>query len=540
MASLALNTTPLTMQQAAHLLRRTTFVYTKERVDELTNMSPSDAIDSLLTTLPAPYLTEPIDYQTGQTWINSGVDPVSNTGNQRKYVRAWWIDEARRDPSINHKMIFFLHSNFVIAPVEGTAAEYFDYLQLLRWGSLGNFKTLSRKMILDNQMLRYLDNKDNRKGRPNENFAREFMELFTIGKGEQIAAGDYTNYTEADIVASAKVLTGFQLGGRVDNIDSDTGLPMGRANYNRHETTDNTFSSAFNNHTITVATNAEGMFQELDDYVDMIFAQNATATHICRKLYRYFVNTNVTPEIEQDIIIPLAATFRANNYELLPVLSQLLKSEHFYDLDDSDNSDETVGGMIRSPLDLILQSLNFFKINIPDPITQSEDHYSNFYKRFVIDTFLAIAGMPVLNPESVAGYPAYYQEPTFHRNWFNSSTIVARYRLPDMLFQGKRLLAGGTIGGVQLDIVDFVENNFSNPSSASFVCGEFINYLLPVPPDNERFEHFLREEFMSGLPLSDWSYEWDAYLQSGDKTEVKIGLENLVRALMYSQEFQMG
>ena len=120
-------------------------------------------------------------------------------------------------------------------------------------------------------MLNYLDNTQNNANNPNENYAREFLELFTITKGQQIAVGDYTTYTETDVQQAAKVFTGFKT--KLDRtiIDPDTNIPMGRLSVNNHDQNDKTFSHAFNNYVLTGGTNESTIFQELHEFVDMIF-----------------------------------------------------------------------------------------------------------------------------------------------------------------------------------------------------------------------------------------------------------------------------
>ena len=243
----------------------------------------------------------------------------------------------------------------------GSSSQFFDYLQLLRWGAFGNYKQLVTKMVLDNCMLNYINNNLNFVNNPNENFAREFLELHTIGKGDIAGPGDYTNYTEDDIVQAARVLTGFSNAQRHLNTDADTGIPAGKAFPQSHDFMAKTFSNRFGGATITPPSNdAAGMVAELDAFVDMIFAQEETSRNFCRRLYRFMVTRFISPEVETDIIGPLAQTFSTGNFEIKPVLEQLLQSEHFYDMDDTTATDEIVGAFIKSPLDLSLQALTFF------------------------------------------------------------------------------------------------------------------------------------------------------------------------------------
>lgn len=535
---------------AKHFLRRTSYRYTPIQIDMLTGLTTTAAVNALFN-IPAPNMAEPVDYVSGQPWINSGVDNDRPNGldgfEERRSVIAWWQREALLDTSIGSKMTFFLHSNFVVSADPVSPEQYFDYLQLLRYYATGNFKTLAKKITIDTAMLRYLNGNLNERDNPNENYAREFLELFTIGKGPQIGPGDYTNYTEADIVTAARVLTGWRptwdrpVGGNNDHRDPDTGITRGRPGFWAHDLDNKTFSAAFNNTIITAATNSTEMFRELDDFVEMVFAQQETARNICRKLYRYFVSSNITEEIETDIIGPLSLTFYNNDYELEPVLRQLLMSQHFYDLDDNDSENEFVGGTIKSPFELLAQTMTFFDIQEPDPIQDGENHYFRWYYLTVDLIITKAAGMGVFQPENVAGYAAYYQEPAYDKNWFGGSTLIARYKLPEILLTGQRVLSwGGDNGGVQLNISQWMANSgvVADPADAEALVTDMIDYLFPEPPESARYLYFLNDIFLDGLSTINWRFEWLGYEGSGNDSSVKIPLERLFTALISSQEFQ--
>ena len=222
-------------------------------------------------------------------------------------------------------------------------------------------------MIFDNCMLRYLNNTSNTANNPQENFAREFLELFTIGKGPQVGAGDYTNYTEDDIVAAAQVFTGCRTQTNRTIVDTETGIPTGRVQSNVHNWTAKQFSPRFQNLLIPAVTVAaqktpEKVLEELQIFVDKVFEQEETAKNFCRRLYRYYVNEKITDEIETDIIVPLANTLRNGNYEIKPVLQQLFSSQHFYAADTTTSVENILGGMIKPPIDMALQSISFFNL----------------------------------------------------------------------------------------------------------------------------------------------------------------------------------
>ena len=428
MASLTQRTGALGSRLAAHLLRRTTYSYNSNSIDEFSTLTAEQAVDSLFAPITFS-MEEPIDWETMQPWLNSGVPPVSSNSRLRFYIMGWWLNEARQHISIHLKMMFFLHSNFIVH-AEARGNEYFfDYLSLIKLYTTGSFKELALKITNDNIMMEYLDNAYNTKWNPNENYAREFLELFTIGKGPQIGPGNYTNYTEDDVAEAAKLLTGWRFGERGVDIDPDTGITAGYADYGRHDLSVKTFSTAFGSQSISPATDANDMLRELSEFVDMVFAQEETAKAIVRKLYRFFVSRHITEEIELDIIAPLAETLRGtqidpNNwdYQLEPMLKELFKSEHFFEEDGF--GDGIIGGLMKSPLESLLPLLTFLDLEIPDPLTNSTtayDHYHRFWFKGVVDNIFDYASLDLFRPPSVAGYQPYYQEPVFHRFWFNSS-----------------------------------------------------------------------------------------------------------------------
>lgn len=550
MASLTPLQGALGTRRAAHLLRRTSYRYSKTRIDQMATQSADTALDALLTLYPLQ-LDQPVYSDSNDTppvaWVNPpGTALPSGTQDfmMRPYLRGWWVNEALHDQGIGHKMSMFFHQYMATSIVgTGLTAMYFDYLALLRWGALGNFKKLAAKLILDNTMLRYLNNNENTKDNPNENFAREYFELFTIGKGPQVSAGNYTNYTEDDIVAAARVLTGIRAQGNRTNTDLETGIPRGTVLFTQHDTGSKVFSSSFQGTVIAGATNAAGVATELSAFVNMIFAQPETAKNLCRRLYRYFIHRDISDEIENDIIALLANTLIANDFEIKPALRQLLASEHFFDADDSDAADEIVGGMIKSPLELALQSISFFDIAIPDPMTQPLTHYRAFYDQAVLNRMFGAANLPLFLPSDVAGYPGLYANPDFSRQWFNSSTIIARYKVPAMLLTGTRQFGGGNPNisiGVKLNIAPWVKNSgfFSDPEDPFALVQELLTYMIPEDIDSARFNYFYNDVFLNQLPPADWTYEWQNYLTTNDATEVTIALERLVSAVMYSPEYQ--
>ena len=550
MASLQPLEETLGLRKAKHLLRRATFNYTKSTLNNFANMTVQDAVSNL-TFNPAYKINEPYDPLPTSNpdgyWISSGLHPntFDGAGRKRSHVTAWWWFNALNEVSLKYKLSFFLHTCFTAAKDNGAglADFYFDHLRLLDFYALGNIKTLAKKITLDNGMLDYLDNTQNNKNNPNENYAREYLELFTILKGKQIGEGNYTNYTEYDIQQAAKVFSGFKKKfDRAGDIDPETNIPIGYISTNQHDTNNKTFSSAFGGQTIVGRSTAPGILQELHDFVEMVFAQPETAKAYCRRLYRYFVKSSWSEEVENDIIAPLAQLLVDNNYDILPVVTTLLSSKHFYDEDDTNNTDNTIGAIIKGPLQLVCEVCSFFEVPLPDPTNDALRYYRDFFFFYLHNTYFKATGMEFFNPDSVAGYPAYYQEPSFDRLWFSSNTLIGRYMLIENLILGKNNVDNKNIHA-KLDTVVFIENTLdasiaSNPNTLVETLAEL---LYPERIDSERilyFKTFLIEDSNDYY----WSGAWNQYLNTksaSDKNTVKVRLDALVIQMVNAPEFQL-
>ena len=542
MVSLSPYTNVLGRRLAAHLLRRTTYHYTLKQVKAFERMPPAEALKHLLIPVQLT-MPEPWSLDTNQPLISDGGGKDSLV-TQQELVMAWWTGEAQKDATITHRMISFLHTAFT-ARIDGARSPKvrYDHLSLLRYYALGNFKTLAKKMTTDVCMLFFLDNCANTKDQPNENWAREFLELFTIGKGEQLGITNYTHYTEHDIRQAARVFTGFYNGTinsltRGQFLDPETGIYRGGAYINKHDMGDKTFSHAFQNTKIKGAQTSADMWRELDDFINMVFAQPATAKFLSRRLYRFFVRDTITAEIETDIITPLANTLLANDYELKPALEKLLSSKHFYDADDGNPNNETIGALVKSPMELMLQAVSVFEPNTPNIKNNNEIYYQTYWH--AMQKFFIPASMPRFLPESVAGFPAYHQQPGYSQLWFNSSTLIARYQLPELLLTHERFSKKFTRGGIKIDIVGFVRysGHFPHPEIADSLVQTCIDYFLPEAVPEKRFQYF-REALLNGLSDTNWKFEWNNYLQSGDASAVYSALHNFIITLMASPEYQL-
>ena len=540
-------------KNAAHLLRRATFGPTIKNIKEFSTKTVDEAITILFENPAEPQ--PPKDPQTTATWLN----PKAGTGNSSTenlidYFIAWHLEQMRNSgTNIKERIVYFFHTHLPvnITKVISSEAVYYQN-KLFRHYAFGNFKTMFKKICIDNAMLVYIDGTLNESSIPNENFGREMLELYSIGKGPQIGDGNYTNYTEDDIKEATKILTGWKYDDTFTNIDADTGIPTGKLEVSLdggkevatlHNASQKVFTSAFQGKTIEpfeksggYAT-SEAALKELDDMIEMIFAQEETAKFLCRKLYRFFVYHQISEEVENDIITSLANTFRSNNYEILPVLQQLLKSQHFYDADNSQTSDNNIGALIKSPIDIILGSFRFFNVSLPDMNTQLQELYVNTYQNAILD-MLSNQGLDFYEPFDVAGYDAYFQIPTYNRYWITPRNLALRYYFSNYLIDGK--IEGENLP-FKADIVSWIGNNdnVTDPSDASQVLDAFTKLMLAVDLSEERYDYFLNTVFLDTLSSSYWTNKWNTYKGGGADTEVRADLENLVKSIMQTPEFQL-
>ncbi len=546
MASIQPYAPVLDRQKAAHLLRRVTFGPTKDLIDLYTGQTVTNALQTLIPTDTSTLPDDPIDPKTGITWLPKGVEDVNSGDNTLiDVVKGWWLDRMFTSNDLWERMVFFYHTHFTtIASVVNSSSALYYQNQLIRYYALGNYKQLALKMCIDNSMLIFLDGRDNIVGRPQENFAREFLELFTIGKGPQIGPDDYTNYTEQDVQAAAKVLSGYTNDKDFLTIDPDTNLPTGMLKGDgliatQHDASPKQFSDKFQNTIIQPATVIDERttkieaLQEISDMVDMIFAQPETAKFLCRKLYRHFCYYEITDEIEQDIIVPLANTLTTNDFEILPVIQQLLSCQHFFDADNTEDKDDVNGSIIKSPLEITLGTMRHFQVQIP---TDPSEKFFNIYQKVLGK--LEDQGMAFLEPYDVAGYDAYHQFPDYSRNWISANYLGNRYLFISDLIDG--------IGDeedytekIYLDVMDFVNKRVTNPSNATEIVQTFVDYLLPEIITQERFDYFLKDILLDDLSLINWSNEWQDYQDTGVDMGVRTQLNNLCIGMMQSPEYQL-
>ncbi len=504
-----------TYAQASHLLRRSTFGVPNDVIQESIAAGLNATIAALFGSkeLPDP----PINYDyaedpnvaIGETWVNAAyIARGEVVGYRNRSFAAWQIKVLMEEvPSIREKMTLFWHNHFSIANVNDPKFVY-QYITLLRTYSTGNFRQLIKDIIIEPAMLRFLNGNQNTVESPNENFGRELLELYTIGKGPQVGPGDYTNYTEQDVREVSRALTGWRdLGYLSPNENSEV-----RSFFRtlRHDTGDKTLSHRFNNSVISNAGE-----DEYKNMVDLIFQQAEVARFISRKLYRWFVYYHIDETVEANIIEPMAQMLIENDYNIAPVLQALLSSQHFYDA-------LNMGPMIKNPMDFSIGLFRQNQVTIPGTVLQQYPFYLTLY------SFIGTMDMNYFNPPSVAGWKAYYQEPGFYRIWINSSTLRPRMLLTDVFSTvGLRARNGEQM---VIDIFEIVAA-LSNPIDPNVLITELADLYFPLGINEEQLSN-LKEVLIPGLPDFEWTLEYNKYLENPNDEEIRISVEVKLRTLL--------
>jgi uncharacterized protein (DUF1800 family) len=325
---------------AGHLLVRAGFGGSVAEIQDLTDRGMQQSLERLL--VPAPATSIPASWADANSLkdlrdqIRSAITPEEkararqtfNQANRAQMVNLiqWWTQQMidTKAPLLE-KMTLFWHSHFATSATKVKPA-YKMWLQnqTLRAQALGNFGTLTKAVSRDPAMLVWLDLASSQKERPNENFARELMELFTLGEG---------NYTENDVKESAKAFTGY----RINPIDQQFRFAA------------NQFDPS-----IKVFMKKAGPWNG-DQIIDIILEQPQCARFVVTKIWRFFVYEDP----DASLVGELAAKFRQARYEIKPLLRTIFSSEEFY-------SDRAKGAIIKSPVQYLVQARRSLGVYAPE------------------------------------------------------------------------------------------------------------------------------------------------------------------------------
>ncbi|MBK8704475.1 MAG: DUF1800 domain-containing protein [Saprospiraceae bacterium] len=449
---------PWDQKKVLHLYRRLGFGASPQTIANALSQTPATLVDALIDqAINTPLPPAPV-------WADWDINDYTDFGQQTQEQLIEWVVRWIRSMlsnSVREKMTLFW-SNHLVTKYEAYAcpSQLYQYHTLLQQHAFGNFKTLVYEMGKTPAMLVFLNGVQNTSLEPNENYARELYELFTLGQGN--------GYTQTDIQETARALTGWN--GYITYCSTISYIPFLHDNGSK---------------TIFGQTGNWGY----DDVIDILFEQRAeqVAQYICTKLYRQFIHPD---EVNQDIVDGLAQTFQAHNWELAPVLRQLFKSEHFFD-------EQVIGTIVKSPTDMMvafIQDSGYNSLYVPSDDTMLSVTY-----------LIYTIGQELFNPPDVSGWAG-------NRSWINGSTLTARWQGMDYhvynLFQFQ-----------QAALVNLAKTLSNDSIDPAYITQKIVDYYLPNGFNNPASYEQATAVFKWDVPQNyydsaGWNLDWDiAYIQ---------------------------
>jgi uncharacterized protein (DUF1800 family) len=388
---------------AAHLLRRTGFGGTPDEVRRYAAMHASDAVAAFFD-LPSPNsIGPPQELEKLSRPLSMAMDPLQRdmlrqemtmTARQERRregreavlaLQLWWLNRMLATPApLQEKMALYFHGHFTSRATPNFPWITYNQNALFRRYALGNLRELTRDVSKDAAMLLYLNGAQNVAAHPNENYARELMELFTLG---------VDNYTEADVRESARAWTGWRVDRRTDTVTFDSSL---------HDSGQKTFLGRTGN--------LDG-----DDIVNIIFSQPECARFFAASLLNWFVYNNPEPQL----IDQVAALLRRHDFELEPVVETILSSNVFY-------SPRAYRALVKSPVEFVIGTYKALGLSTVDESALAA---------------LVQMGQHLFYPPSVAGWPG-------GENWLTSGTMIARQNFLTRLLGSQTLASSSWLRGL--------------------------------------------------------------------------------------------
>ncbi|HFB98442.1 MAG TPA: DUF1800 domain-containing protein, partial [Bryobacterales bacterium] len=320
----------LTLRDARHLVERAGLGPEWQRISAVRGRDRRAAVDIILRETPkllpppefAPFTSEA---PRRKKLVKTGhrKEAIASFRRERKLLQEWAVRQLLHNPApLQERMVWFWHNHFTTSFLKVRFGQFMiDYDRIIRTHALGRFSDLLKATALSPAMLIYLDGRRNRREHPNENFARELLELFTLGEG---------HYTEKDIREGARALTGWVINPRTGKV---------RFMRRRHDDGVKEFLGR------------KGRFGAADIF-DIVLAHPRTAEFICEKLWREFVSLEAPPP---EVIRAWAATFRDSGYDIRAVIAAILTSDAFW-------AKKARGALVKSPIDLVIGTLRTFNL----------------------------------------------------------------------------------------------------------------------------------------------------------------------------------
>jgi uncharacterized protein (DUF1800 family) len=366
-----------------HLLWRSAFGPMAENSASLDTISQKDLWQLLVKTSSKPVEKIEVTKNPADEYMMGMTDPkdiqkaLNDPELRRKFreqsrddlkiMNIRWLDTLiNSEAQLREKMSLFWHGHFACRIPNSFFQQ--ELLHIVRTNALGNFGEMLKAVSKSPAMLQFLNNQQNRKSHPNENFAREVMELFTMGRG---------NYTENDVKEAARAFTGWAYNVKGEFI----------FRRNQHDDGSKTFLGKTGNY-------------DGDDILNILLENKQTANYISKRIYRYFVNENVDDTNQQW----LSKRFYSNNYDIAKLLEDIYTSDWFY-------AEKNIGTRIKSPIELLAGIRRLLPMQIENDQSQL--------------LFQRALGQVLFYPPNVAGWPG-------GKSWIDSSSLMLRLRIPQI------------------------------------------------------------------------------------------------------------
>jgi len=419
------------LNQIKHLYSRAGFGLRFADMQAFTNVSVNQAVKNLL---------DAADDAVGAVTTNADYTPAMKTDlaarkmfmqqqrQEEKELNLAWMDKMMNTNAVlQEKMTLFWHNHFACRSNKAFFAQQLNNIQ--RTNALGSFRTMLFQVAEAPAMLQFLNNQQNLKNHPNENFAREVMELFTVGRG---------NYTENDIKESARAFTGY-------GFNKDGEFVVRKF---VHDDGQKTFMGKTGNFTG-------------EDILNILLERKETAHFICNKLYKYLVN-----EVPDPVHVnAMADVFYTSNYEIKPLLEYVFTAGWFYD-------DKNSGNLVKSPVEFL--------------VGLSRQFYVTYDKPEILLQFQKVLGQVLFYPPNVAGWPG-------GRNWIDSSSLMYRLKIPSTLLNGGLIDFEGKADPEDEAYLATLRNQAQFVSTAVRSQANWDKFLGAIPKDlsNEQIGQFL-------------------------------------------------
>ena len=448
-----------------HLLRRAGFGARPDELETYFKLSFTGAVSRLVNYESIPDDVDSKMFQPGYVGITAR-GPFSPTSNIVDSRQRWLFRMVHSERPLQEKMTLFWHNHFAtgytkIAGTFGTleGARYMaakssedagrvrGQIEMLRDNALGNFRDLLVNIAKDTAMLIWLDGRTNTRARPQENFGREIMELFSMGVG---------HYTEPDVYAAARVFTGWNLA-RPGNLADGSQRYEYQYVAANHDTGPKTFSFPIypdGSKTIPARSAAEG---EKDgfDLIDALAASPDTARYLATKLYKFFISEFGT--VDEKFVNQIAATYLASHYDMKAVMREVLLSPQFWD-------DSAIWARYSSPLEFVvrlIKDVGWKGFSVNDALTP-----------------LSNMGQILYDPPDVAGWD-------WAQSWFSTGSMLARMNFGSTMALNQRFNLATTASPHARSVDSLLSWVMSSMKTERFddaVVAELRNYLSATGP----------------------------------------------------------